>query len=156
MCVSVCAYYNLTTILGYFKCSTHTHTCTHTNTCIRACTHTCTHMHAHTCMHTHTNTHSHKHTHTNTHKHTYKHTYTHTHTQTHTYSILHIIGVDSAEAALQFLHAGATVVQVCSAIHNQDFTVVQDYLTGLKAMLYLQVFSLVIFIPHVSCTNPIF
>lgn len=47
--------------------------------------------------------------------------------------------MDSAEAALQFLHAGATVVQVCSAIHNQDFTVVQDYLTGLKAMLYLQV-----------------
>ena len=50
-----------------------------------------------------------------------------------------LLGVDSAEAALQFLHAGATVVQVCSAIHNQDFTVVQDYLTGLKAMLYLQV-----------------
>lgn len=53
------------------------------------------------------------------------------------------LGVDSAEAALQFLHAGATVVQVCSAIHNQDFTVVQDYLTGLKAMLYLQVSNLV-------------
>ena len=53
------------------------------------------------------------------------------------------LGVDSAEAALQFLHAGATVVQVCSAIHNQDFTIVQDYLTGLKTMLYLQVCNLV-------------
>ena len=53
-----------------------------------------------------------------------------------------MLGVDSAEAALQFLHAGATVVQVCSAIHNQDFTVVQDYLTGLKAMLYLQVITI--------------
>ena len=47
--------------------------------------------------------------------------------------------MDSAEVALQFLHAGATVVQVCSAVHNQDFTVVQDYLTGLRALLYLKV-----------------
>lgn len=28
--------------------------------------------------------------------------------------------------------------QVCSAIQNQDFTVVQDYITGLKTLLYLQ------------------
>jgi len=55
------------------------------------------------------------------------------------FTIHHLLGVDSAEAALQFLHAGATVVQVCSAIHNQDFTVVQDYLSGLKALLYLKV-----------------
>lgn len=27
---------------------------------------------------------------------------------------------------------------MCSAVQNQDFTVVQDYITGLKAMLYLQ------------------
>ncbi|XP_065905312.1 dihydropyrimidine dehydrogenase [NADP(+)]-like [Dysidea avara] len=54
------------------------------------------------------------------------------------FPILATGGVDSAEAALQFLHAGATVVQVCSAIHNQDFTVVQDYLTGLRALLYLK------------------
>jgi dihydropyrimidine dehydrogenase (NADP+) len=47
-------------------------------------------------------------------------------------------GVDSADAALQFLYAGCHVVQVCSAIQNQDFTVVQDYITGLKALLYLQ------------------
>jgi dihydropyrimidine dehydrogenase (NADP+) len=28
-------------------------------------------------------------------------------------------GCDSADAAIQFIHAGAGVVQVCSAIHNQ-------------------------------------
>ena len=53
--------------------------------------------------------------------------------------IIDFLGVDSAEAAFQFLHAGATVVQVRSAIHNQKFTVVQDYLSGLKALLYLKV-----------------
>jgi len=47
-------------------------------------------------------------------------------------------GVDSGEVALQFLHAGATLIQVCSAIQNQDFTVIQDYITGLKALLYLE------------------
>ncbi len=47
-------------------------------------------------------------------------------------------GVESAETALQFLHCGASVVQVCSAIHNQDFTLVEDYITGLKTLLYLQ------------------
>jgi dihydropyrimidine dehydrogenase (NADP+) len=47
-------------------------------------------------------------------------------------------GIDSAETAIQFFHAGAGVVQICSAIQNQDFTVVQDYISGLKAYLYLQ------------------
>jgi dihydropyrimidine dehydrogenase (NADP+) len=47
-------------------------------------------------------------------------------------------GVESADTALQFLFAGASVVQVCSAVQNQDFTVVHDYITGLKAALYLQ------------------
>ena len=28
-------------------------------------------------------------------------------------------------------------VQVCSAIQNQDFTLIEDYVTGLKALLYL-------------------
>ena len=28
--------------------------------------------------------------------------------------------------------------QVCSAVHNQDFTLVDDYITGLKTLLYLQ------------------
>jgi dihydropyrimidine dehydrogenase (NADP+) len=27
---------------------------------------------------------------------------------------------------------------VCSAVQNQDFTVVQDYCTGLRALLYLK------------------
>lgn len=28
--------------------------------------------------------------------------------------------------------------QVCSAIQNQDFTVIDDYCTGLRALLYLK------------------
>merc|ERR1712029_828384 len=54
------------------------------------------------------------------------------------YPILATGGVDSAEVALQFLHAGAPVMQVSSAIQNQDFTVIDDYTTGLKALLYLE------------------
>ena len=64
------------------------------------------------------------------------------------FPILAAGGVDSAESALQFLHCGASVVQVCghvsaqslislsccitvqvcSAIHNQEFTLVEDYI----------------------------
>lgn len=47
-------------------------------------------------------------------------------------------GIDSAEAGLQFLHAGACALQVCSAIQNQDFTLIEDYCVGLKALLYLK------------------
>ena len=47
-------------------------------------------------------------------------------------------GIDSADVALQFLQCGAGVMQICSSIQNQDFTVVEDYITGLKAYLYLQ------------------
>ena len=54
------------------------------------------------------------------------------------YPILATGGIDSAEVAMQFLRAGASVLQVSSAIQNQDFTVIQDYTSGLKAMLYLQ------------------
>lgn len=54
------------------------------------------------------------------------------------FPILGIGGIDSAEVALQFLQAGSTVLQVCSAVQNQDFTVVEDYCTGLKALLYLE------------------
>jgi len=46
-------------------------------------------------------------------------------------------GIDSAESALQFIQCGASVLQVCSAVQNQDFTVVDDYITGLKALMYL-------------------
>nr|XP_012218398.1 PREDICTED: dihydropyrimidine dehydrogenase [NADP(+)] [Linepithema humile] len=54
------------------------------------------------------------------------------------FPILGAGGVDSADVALQFLHCGASVVQVCSAIQNQDFTLIDDYVTGLKALLYLK------------------
>jgi len=54
------------------------------------------------------------------------------------YPIMATGGADSADASLQYLHAGAGVVQICSAIHNQEFTVIQDYITGLKAYLYMQ------------------
>uniref|UniRef100_A0A672SFL4 Dihydropyrimidine dehydrogenase [NADP(+)] n=1 Tax=Sinocyclocheilus grahami TaxID=75366 RepID=A0A672SFL4_SINGR len=54
------------------------------------------------------------------------------------FPILATGGIDSAESGLQFLHAGATVLQVCSAVQNQDFTVIEDYCTGLKALLYLK------------------
>ncbi|XP_046405599.1 dihydropyrimidine dehydrogenase [NADP(+)] isoform X2 [Ischnura elegans] len=52
-------------------------------------------------------------------------------------AIMGIGGIDSADVALQFIHAGASVVQVGSAVQNQDFTVVEDYITGLKTLLYL-------------------
>ena len=55
------------------------------------------------------------------------------------FPILATGGVDSADVAMQFLHAGAPVMQVSSAIQNQDFTVIDDYCTGLRALLYLQV-----------------
>ncbi|XP_030629124.1 dihydropyrimidine dehydrogenase [NADP(+)] [Chanos chanos] len=54
------------------------------------------------------------------------------------FPILATGGIDSAETGLQFLHAGASVLQVCSAVQNQDFTVIEDYSLGLKALLYLK------------------
>ncbi|KAH0534263.1 dihydropyrimidine dehydrogenase [NADP(+)] [Cotesia glomerata] len=53
------------------------------------------------------------------------------------FPILGIGGVDSADVALQFIQCGASVVQICSAIQNQDFTLIDDYTTGLKTLLYL-------------------
>lgn len=53
------------------------------------------------------------------------------------FPILATGGIDSGEVGLQFLHAGASVFQICSAVHNQEFTVVQDYIYGLKCLLYL-------------------
>ncbi|XP_078074940.1 dihydropyrimidine dehydrogenase [NADP(+)]-like [Mustelus asterias] len=47
-------------------------------------------------------------------------------------------GIDSAEAGLQFLNCGASLLQVCSAVQNQDFTLIDDYCTGLKTLLYLK------------------
>uniref|UniRef100_A0A915E8L6 dihydropyrimidine dehydrogenase (NADP(+)) n=1 Tax=Ditylenchus dipsaci TaxID=166011 RepID=A0A915E8L6_9BILA len=54
------------------------------------------------------------------------------------FPILATGGIDSAEAGLQFLSCGASVLQVCSAVQNQDFTLIEDYCTGLKALLYLK------------------
>lgn len=54
------------------------------------------------------------------------------------FAIMGIGGIDSAEAGLQFLHCGASVLQIGSAIQNQDFTLIDDYITGLKALLYLK------------------
>ncbi|CAH0547960.1 unnamed protein product [Brassicogethes aeneus] len=53
------------------------------------------------------------------------------------FPILGIGGIDAAEVALQFLQCGASAVQVCSSVQNQDFTLIDDYCTGLKALLYL-------------------
>jgi dihydropyrimidine dehydrogenase (NADP+) len=54
------------------------------------------------------------------------------------FAIMGIGGIDSADVTFQYLQAGASVVQVCSAIQNQDFTLIEDYCTGLKALLYLE------------------
>lgn len=78
------------------------------------------------------------------------------------FPILGIGGIDSADVALQFLQCGASVLQVlflatgfsnkkqiiksiliyiekvCSAVQNQDFSVIQDYCNGLKALLFLK------------------
>ncbi|VVC90062.1 unnamed protein product [Leptidea sinapis] len=54
------------------------------------------------------------------------------------FPILGIGGIDSADSALQFILCGAPVVQICSAVQNQDFTLIDDYVTGLKALLYLR------------------
>ncbi|XP_026324692.1 dihydropyrimidine dehydrogenase [NADP(+)] [Hyposmocoma kahamanoa] len=54
------------------------------------------------------------------------------------FPVLGIGGIDSADSALQFILCGAPVVQICSAVQNQDFTLVEDYITGLKALLYLK------------------
>lgn len=54
------------------------------------------------------------------------------------YPILATGGIDSAEAGLQFIMAGASLLQVCSAVQNQDFTLIDDYIDGLRACLYIK------------------
>ena len=46
-------------------------------------------------------------------------------------------GIDSAESGLQYIYAGASLLQVCSAVQNQDYTLIDDYTNGLRAALYL-------------------
>ena len=47
-------------------------------------------------------------------------------------------GCDSADATRQMIHAGASVVQICSSVQNEDLSVIQDYISGLKFHLYAQ------------------
>merc|ERR1712241_1352423 len=54
------------------------------------------------------------------------------------FPILATGGIDSADVTMQFLMAGSSVMQVSSAIQNQDFTLIEDYITGLKTLLYMQ------------------
>ncbi len=54
------------------------------------------------------------------------------------FPILATGGIDSAETGMQYLYGGASVLQVCSAVQNQDFTVIDDYISGLKTLLYLK------------------
>ncbi|XP_022645560.1 dihydropyrimidine dehydrogenase [NADP(+)]-like isoform X2 [Varroa destructor] len=54
------------------------------------------------------------------------------------FPILATGGIDSADAALQFLRVGASALQICTSVQNQEFTVIDDYVTGLKANLYLK------------------
>mmetsp|Transcript_8520 Transcript_8520/g.12565 ORF Transcript_8520/g.12565 Transcript_8520/m.12565 type:complete len:1017 (+) Transcript_8520:16-3066(+) len=53
------------------------------------------------------------------------------------FPILATGGIDNADSGLQFLHAGASVLQVSSAIQNQDFTLIDDYVNGLKALQFI-------------------
>jgi dihydropyrimidine dehydrogenase (NADP+) len=47
-------------------------------------------------------------------------------------------GIVTAEHALWYnLYGGCSVMQVCSAVQEQDFAIIQDYVTGLKALLYM-------------------
>merc|ERR1712064_63505 len=54
------------------------------------------------------------------------------------FPILATGGIDTADVTWQFLMAGASVMQVSSAIQNQDFTLIDDYVIGLKTLLYMQ------------------
>eukprot|EP01090_Pellita_catalonica_P013334 TRINITY_DN3126_c0_g2_i1.p1 TRINITY_DN3126_c0_g2~~TRINITY_DN3126_c0_g2_i1.p1 ORF type:complete len:752 (+),score=128.88 TRINITY_DN3126_c0_g2_i1:1-2256(+) len=47
-------------------------------------------------------------------------------------------GAESADTALQMILCGASLVQVCSAVQNQDFTIVQDFISGLQCLLYMK------------------
>ena len=58
------------------------------------------------------------------------------------FPILATGGIDSAEAGMQFLYCGASALQVCSSVQNQDFTVIQDYLTGLLTLWSVCLFHL--------------
>ena len=54
------------------------------------------------------------------------------------FPILATGGIDSAHTAMQFIRAGASAVQVCSAVQNQDSTVIKDYVTGMQTIMYME------------------
>uniref|UniRef100_A0A8D8AAX0 Dihydropyrimidine dehydrogenase [NADP(+)] n=2 Tax=Culex pipiens TaxID=7175 RepID=A0A8D8AAX0_CULPI len=54
------------------------------------------------------------------------------------FPICGIGGIDSADVALQFIQCGAPILQICSSVQNQDFTVIEDYIIGLKTLLFLK------------------
>eukprot|EP01088_Endostelium_zonatum_P021805 TRINITY_DN885_c0_g1_i2.p1 TRINITY_DN885_c0_g1~~TRINITY_DN885_c0_g1_i2.p1 ORF type:complete len:543 (-),score=177.72 TRINITY_DN885_c0_g1_i2:47-1675(-) len=47
-------------------------------------------------------------------------------------------GADNADTVLQMIVCGASIVQICSAIQNQDYSIIYDLITGLKALLYMR------------------
>ncbi|XP_068140700.1 dihydropyrimidine dehydrogenase [NADP(+)]-like [Drosophila tropicalis] len=53
-------------------------------------------------------------------------------------SILGAGGVQSGETALQFIHAGASLVEISSAVLNQNFAIIENYCSSLRALLYLK------------------
>ena len=47
-------------------------------------------------------------------------------------------GIINSQHALAYtLYGGASVYQICSAVQEQDFSIINDLTTGLKALLYL-------------------
>ncbi|XP_030378168.1 dihydropyrimidine dehydrogenase [NADP(+)]-like [Scaptodrosophila lebanonensis] len=47
-------------------------------------------------------------------------------------------GVESGETALQYIHAGASILEISSAVQNQNYAVISDYCSSLRALLYLK------------------
>ena len=47
-------------------------------------------------------------------------------------------GIDSADVTVQMMYAGASTMQICSAVMNQDYTIIHDLVSGLKSTLYMR------------------
>lgn len=50
--------------------------------------------------------------------------------------ILGIGGIDSSDAAMQFIYAGASALQVCSACQTYSYEIVQEMKSGMQFILY--------------------
>jgi dihydropyrimidine dehydrogenase (NADP+) len=53
------------------------------------------------------------------------------------FPILATGGIDSHDTAMNFIRMGASACQISSAIQNQDLTLIEDYITGMKTSMYL-------------------